>query len=115
MDQIESKEQIKVKAEKDCDLLCTGIEEGTGKYVGKIGSLICQSSDGKLVVGIGTGLTDKDREKDPSEYIGKVIAIKYNEKICKQHKDGVTYSLFLPVYLETRLDKTIADNFEEIL
>ena len=107
-----SKEQIKIKAELDCDLLCIGIEEGTGKYTGKIGSLICQSSCGNLVVNVGTGLTDKDREKSPDKYVGKIIAVKYNEKI--ERKESDTWSLFLPVLLETRLDKTEADSLEEI-
>ena len=107
-----SKEQIKIKAELDCDLLCVGIEQGTGKYTGKIGSLICQSSCGNLVVNVGTGLTDKDREKSPDKYVGKIIAVKYNEKI--ERKESDTWSLFLPVLLETRLDKTEADSLEEI-
>lgn len=107
-----SRLQVKLKAELDCDLLCVGIEQGTGKYTGKIGSLICQSSCGNLVVNVGTGLTDKDREKDYSEYIGKIIAVKYNEKI--ERKESDTWSLFLPVLLETRLDKTEADSLEEI-
>ena len=107
-----SRLQVKLKAELDCDLLCTGIEEGTGKYTGKIGSLICQSSCGNLIVKVGTGLTDIDRDRNPYEYIGKIIAVKYNEKI--ERKDSNTWSLFLPVLLETRLDKTEADSLEEI-
>ena len=107
-----SKEQIKIKAELDCDLLCVGIEQGTGKYTGKIGSLICQSSCGNLVVNVGTKLTDKDRDKSPDEYIGKIIAVGYNEKI--QSKSSDKWALFLPKYLETRLDKTEADSLEEI-
>jgi len=108
-----SKEQIKIKEEKDCDLLCIGIEEGTGKYSGKIGSLICQSSCGRLKVNVGTGLTDMDREKSPDEYIGKIIAIKYNEIITNETDKGVK-SLFLPVFIEVRLDKVVADSLEEI-
>lgn len=108
-----SKEQIKIKAELDCDLLCIGVEEGTGKYEGMIGSLICESSCGKLRVNVGTGLNGKDRAKNPDEYIGKILTVKYNEKI--KRKDSVdTWSLFLPVFIETRIDKTEANSLGEI-
>ena len=108
-----SRLQVKIKAELDCDLLCIGVEEGTGKYEGMIGSLICESSCGKLKVNVGTGLNEKDRAKNPDEYIGKILTVKYNEKI--KRKDSVdTWSLFLPVYIETRIDKTEANSLEEI-
>lgn len=108
-----SRLQVKIKAELDCDLLCIGVEEGTGKYMGMIGSLICESSCGKLKVNVGTGLNEKDRAKNPDEYIGKILTVKYNEKI--KRKDSVDiWSLFLPVYIETRIDKNEANSLEEI-
>lgn len=107
-----SKVMVKIKAEKDCDLLCIDVQEGEGRYQGMIGSLICQSDDGKLKVNVGTGLTDRDRQKDKSEYIGKIITVKYNERIDSKNKDS--FSLFLPVFVEVRLDKTEADSLERI-
>lgn len=107
-----SKEMVKIKAELDCDLLCIDVIEGEGKYKGLIGALVCQSSCGNLVVNVGTGLNDNDRSKDKSEYIGKIIEIKYNEKIKSKDKD--TWSLFLPVFIEIR-EKNKADSLEEIL
>lgn len=109
-----SPNQIKMKAEKDCDLKIIGFEEGSGKYIGQIGSLICISSDEKLKVNVGSGLSDSDREKDFSELFGKIITVRYNEVIESASKD--TKSLFLPRVAELiRIDKTEADSLEKIL
>ena len=71
-----------------------------------IGAILCESSDGILKVDVGSGFKDEDRKKDPSEYLGKIAAIKYNMRI--KNKQGEE-SLFLPVFLEVREDKTEAD------
>ena len=44
--------------------------------------------------------------------MGKILTVKYNEKIKSPNKD--LYSLYLPVFVEIRNDKDIADNFENI-
>lgn len=109
-----SPNQVKMKAEHDCDLKIIGIKEGMGKYTGKIGSLDCASSDGLLKVNVGSGLTDADREKNFSELLGKIITVKYNEVIDGESKN--TKSLFLPRVAElVRIDKTEADSLEKIL
>lgn len=125
-----STEQIKLKAERECELKVIGYEKGTGKYDGGIGSLMCESSDGKLAVNVGSGLSDFDRgferidDSDSSKglkrlenfdnnvYIGKIISVKFNEVIASEKKD--TMSLFLPRFVEIREDKTEADSFETI-
>ena len=84
---------------------------GTGKYEGMIGSLICESSDGIVKVSVGSGLTDEDRKKPVEDYIDKIIAINYNGKITNKQNEQ---SLFLPIYLETRFDKDIANSSEEL-
>jgi len=127
-----SPNQVKMKAEHDCDLIVVGYEPGTGKYEGGIGSLICESSDGKLRVAVGTGLSDMDRgfvrkdtedsskgldriaDFDVNRYTGTIITVKYNEVIYSESKD--TKSLFLPRVEElNRLDKNEADTLEKIL
>jgi ATP-dependent DNA ligase len=105
-----SKSQIKIKSEFDCDLLCIGVTEGNGKYKGLVGSLDCISACGNLKVSVGSGLTDEMRSGDFKEYIGKIITVKYNEKITKKDSDEV--SLFLPRFLEIRIDKDTADTFK---
>lgn len=107
-----SKYQIKYKGELECDLKITAIEPGTGKYQGLVGSLVCESSDGQLKVSVGSGLRDEDRVAlNSSSIIGKIISVKYNAKIT--NKQGET-SLFLPIFVELREDKSEADSTEAI-
>jgi ATP-dependent DNA ligase len=106
-----SRKQIKFKGEEECDLRCIGVEEGKGKYVGMIGGLYCESGDGKLSVTVGSGLNDEQRKLDPENYIGKIITVKYNQRIT--NKQGGE-SLFLPIFVEVRLDKNIADSIRMI-
>jgi ATP-dependent DNA ligase len=103
-----SKFQVKMKAELEVDLLVEGILEGSGKYEGLVGSLSCTSKDGTLKVNVGSGLNDEDRNRDPEDFIGKIISVKYNEKI--KEKNSESWSLFLPIFQELRLDKSEADN-----
>jgi ATP-dependent DNA ligase len=105
--------QVKFKGIESCDLICVATEEGTGKNTGKIGALVCETSDGKLRVKVGTGLTDADREKDPSFYIDKIIEVQYNEVIATKTDRG-TFSLFLPRFVTVRFDKDKANLFEEV-
>ena len=64
----------------------------------------------KLFVWMDGGFTDKQREQEPP--IGKIITVKANDLIDKRESD--VYSLFLPIYVETRLDKSEADAIERI-
>ena len=102
-----SKALIKFKGELECDLKVVGFEEGTGKYVGKLGALICESEDGIIKTKVGSGFNDEDRETIKAEdVVGKVVAIKYNSRIRSKHEDE---SLFLPIFVEIREDKDKAD------
>ena len=103
-----SKYQVKMKAELEADLLVEGVTNGTGKNDGLIGALSCTTKDGTLKVNVGSGLTDEDRKRDPDEFIGKIVSVKYNEKI--QDKNSSVTRLFLPIFQELRLDKSEADN-----
>jgi DNA ligase-1 len=100
-----SADWVKMKAIKDCDLKCVDIKEGTGKYQHQIGSLICEGMvEGKFViVDVGSGLTDMQRETAWDCFVGETIEIKYNELI----KDSITgdWSLFLPRFVTIRMDK----------
>ena len=106
-----SKGQVKFKAELDVDLVVTGWVEGTGKYEGLLGALQCESADGVIKVNVGSGFIDEDRKTIDQSIIGKIISVKYNARIKNTSGEE---SLFLPVYLETRLDKTEADLSEAI-
>lgn len=107
-----SKKQIKFKGELECDLRISAIEEGTGKYTGLLGAIICESSDSGIQVRVGSGLTEEQRKSYfTSELIGKIVAVKYNARIKNAKGEE---SLFLPIFLEVREDKTEADSSKDI-
>jgi ATP-dependent DNA ligase len=106
------KHQFKMKAELEADLRVTGFLPGSGKYEGKIGSLLVESADGKVKSAVGTGLDDEERSCDPSVFIGQIVAVKYNALI--EDKKTGQKSLFLPVFIEVRSDKATADNFSRV-
>jgi ATP-dependent DNA ligase len=106
-----AKHQIKFKGELECDLRIVGIEEGTGKYKGMLGAIICESEDGIVKTRCGSGFNDEQRKTLGQEIVGKIVAIKYNMRsVDKQGKQ----SLFLPIVLEIREDKTTADTSDTI-
>ena len=108
-----SKKQIKFKSELECDLKCVGWEEGTGKNKGRLGALVLESADGAVRVNVGTGFTDDDRVRlTARETVDKIVTIKYNARISDKRSD--VDSLFLPVFLEVREDKTTADTSRKI-
>lgn len=105
-----SKHCVKMKAELEMDLEITGVVEGQGKNAGMAGALQCKSSDGNIVVDVGTGMDDATRInlwESKDELIGGIVAVKYNEVI--QAKSNKPASLFLPVFVELRIDKEEAD------
>lgn len=104
---------LKFKAKRQCELRVVDWLPGEGKYEGMIGSLVCTSEDGGLVVDIGVGLTDDDRALPFDEYRNKVIAVYFNEVITNV-KNPDKYSLFLARYIEIRVDKDEADTTEVI-
>ena len=106
-----SKGQIKFKAELDCDLKVLSVISGTGKYSDAIGSLYCESADGVVKVYVGSGFNDEQRNAPPSDYYGKIIAVKYNARIKNVQGEE---SLFLPIFLEVREDKEVADTSDKI-
>lgn len=115
-----SKSWVKMKGINDCDLEITGWfsgKKGT-KREHTIGGFICESSDRKLSVNVGSGLTDKFMNEivtnTPDSYIGRIAKIRYNMVIANKVNDKK--SLFLPRFVELRhqFDKDVADKLEDI-
>jgi ATP-dependent DNA ligase len=112
-----AKHQIKFKGELECDLEIIAVEEGTGKYAGKLGAVVCasRSEDGKrLTVSVGSGFNDDHRNNlwaIRDKLIGKIVAVKYNMR--SKNKAGEE-SLFLPIFVEVREDKEVADSIGDI-
>jgi DNA ligase-1 len=110
-----AKHQIKFKAEEEADLEVVAWYEGKkgSKYVGQMGGLTCKSSDGKIVVDVGGGWSDKLRKTiKKGQWEGKIIAVRYNCRV--KDKNSTTESLFLPRFIEERLDKKVANSSKEI-
>ncbi len=106
-----SKDWIKLKVVLDADITCIDIVEGTGKYKGMIGALVCEGvvEGHQITVNVGTGLSDADRVRDDfnghvaSRYIGSTIEVQYNSLI--QNSVTGNWSLFLPRFICMRTDK----------
>lgn len=108
-----SKSLIKFKGELECDLKVVDWEEGTGKNRGRLGALVLESDCGVVRVNVGTGFSDADRDSiTAGNSIGRIVAIKYNARITD--KSSATESLFLPVFIEFRDDKSVADRADVI-
>lgn len=111
-----TKKGIKLKNEFDVDLLVVGTTPHK-KDPALIGSLFCQTRDGLLEVGVGSGLTDALRKKPAEYFIGQIITIKANDITKSETKE--LQSLFLPrlnyKFVEIRTDKTVANSLEEVI
>jgi DNA ligase-1 len=100
-----------MKLEVVVELKVVGYNEGRNKYVGMLGSLACESEDGKVKVNVA-GFTDKQRQEIWDERGLNIIAVKSNSIMPPENKEH--YSLFLPIFVEERLDKKKADTLEQI-
>lgn len=114
-----SKDQVKLKQEVPVELEVFGFEEGKegARTALTFGALKCRSACGLLEVDVGTGFSDELRREineAREEWIGAIITVKGNEIMV--NKDGKKkHSLFLPVYVDRRLDKSVADTYEQIV
>lgn len=95
---------LKVKRFYTMDLPIVRVEEGTGKYAGTTGALVVDYKGNE--VGVGTGLTDGQRElfwRNQDQVVGMLIEVKYKE-ISYDKKTGAE-SLQFPVFVQLRPDK----------
>lgn len=98
---------IKQKANNECVLRCTGIEEGRNKYSGMVGALILEGKVKGIpvTVKVGSGLSDFDRTQPPEHYQGMDIEVLYNT-ITEADTAGVA-SLFLPRFKRKAINKDV--------
>lgn len=89
---------LKQKPYIEVSLTVIGVEEGTGKNVGRLGALIVEGTDdGKLIrTNVGSGLTDADRITywdNADSIIGNIVEVRADA--VTQNQDG-SYSLRFP-------------------
>jgi DNA ligase-1 len=115
-----SKDQVKFKLSAVVDLQITAIVPGKAntKNAGRPGSVTCTTSDGLLVTDV-TVKNEKMRdaiEANPGDFIGRIIKVVFNTIMISECEEGEPHSLFLPRMEEDtyRLDKTVADSFQNV-
>lgn len=106
-----SMNQIKLKAEKECELEVYDVVPGGGKYHGMVGSLCCRSSCGKLLTDVGMGLSDEDRARD--DWVGQIVTARFNSVTKSKAKD--TWALSHARLVDDRPDKNDADDLVYIM
>ena len=97
---------LKKKPVITVDLTVVALQEGTGKNTGMLGAMVCEGidQDRKIVVNVGSGLTDEQRSEFWSgRLIGQSVEI-LADAITKS-QDSETYSLRFPRFARFRDDK----------
>jgi DNA ligase-1 len=108
-----SREQIKLKLEVCVELKVTGYNGGTGKYEGMLGSLVCESHCGELQVDVSGRGDDMRKNFAIEDWDGAIVTVKANA-IMPPGDSNPRHSLFLPIFVERRTDKGVADTLAQI-
>lgn len=111
-----SKAMVKMKLEVDVELQVAGFVPGNGKNADTFGSITCTSACGKLKVDV-SGFTDakrKELHERGADLVGKVFTVRANGVLYPSTNND-KHSLFLPRFIEERLDKSEADSLDHII
>jgi DNA ligase-1 len=96
-----NKTWMKLKPFETIDLQVTAFREGTGKYKGMLGSLVCEGiHDGKhIMTEVGSGFTDAQR-LDWALGLHGVVEVRFQEMTLAEGSD--TWSLRFPTFVRGR-------------
>lgn len=113
-----SSEQIKMKLIVDVELEVVEFNKGNGKFEKTFGSVHCKTSDGFLHVNVpasGMKMFVHERIYEIGEEAmkGQIFTVRSNS-IMRPTTEGGHYSLFLPRFVEHRLDKFKADSLADV-
>jgi len=109
-----TRDAVKVKIKFEAEYRVTGKYEGEGKAKGMLGGFNVETSCGKIANNVGSGFSDKQRiEFWAEDTTGWIVTLEANDVIDKTGAD--TESLFLPIFVERRLDKTEADSRARVM
>lgn len=92
---------LKIKKFNVADVRCLDVIEGTGKNVGKLGSILIEfeHEGNKYTCNVGSGFSDHERElyfKQPELIKGKIVEVGCFELSRNQNDDG--YSMRFPTW-----------------
>jgi|LGVD01.1.fsa_nt_gb ATP-dependent DNA ligase len=111
-----SPDQVKIKAEFEAEFKVIGWAPGKPgtKYEHYLGAIQVTSLDETITSWVGSGFSDEERKGElRNEIVGKIVTIKFESIIRK--KTSTSISLYLPRFIEVRLDKNDADDLPYIL
>ena len=109
-----TRDAVKVKIVFEAEYIVTGKYEGDGKAKGMLGGFNIATSCGMIVNNVGSGFSDAQRKEYwEADTDGWIVTLEANDVIDKT--GSATESLFLPIFVERRLDKTEADSRERVL
>lgn len=113
-----SKGQVKLKLKAQVELRIKGYNEGKegAKTAATFGSLALESEDGLLKVNC-SGMDDDTRKEindNREKYLEGIVTVEFNG-VMYAKRGRIYHSLFLPVFIEHRRDKTVADTFDQVL
>lgn len=109
-----TRDAVKVKIKFEAEYVVTGKYEGEGKAKGMLGGFNIATSCAKIVNNVGSGFSDAQRQEFwEADTDGWIVTLEANDVIDKT--GSATESLFLPIFIERRLDKTEADSRERVL
>lgn len=109
-----TRDAVKVKIKFEAEYLVTGKYEGEGKAKGMLGGFNIITSCGNIANNVGSGFSDKQRKEYwEADTDGWIVTLEANDVIDKT--GSATESLFLPIFVERRLDKTEADSRKRVM
>ena len=109
-----TRDAVKVKVAFQAEYVVTGKYEGEGKAKGMLGGFNVTTSDGLIASNVGSGFSDKQRKEYwEADTDGWIVTLDANDVISRNGSS--TESLFLPIFVERRLDKNEADSRERVL